>query len=86
MSWYGCKGESSVRARDLKGTAKEEKTAWPREAKAQQSGMPIERKNATREGGSRQEVRKTFKILRKVWLNIRVEKIDTHSDGLLQPE
>jgi len=74
--------------------AREEKAARPREAKVQQSGAwsrelesaakeresstPIERKSAAREGGSKQEVRRTFKMLREVWLNIGVEKIDMH--------
>jgi len=35
-------------------------------------------KSAAREGSSQQEVRRTFKMLREVWLNIGVEKIDTH--------
>ena len=40
-----------------------------------QSGEP---ESTAREGGSQQEVRRTFKMLREVWLNIGVEKIDTH--------
>ena len=31
-----------------------------------------------REEGRQREVRRTFKMLRKVWLNIRIEKINTH--------
>jgi len=31
-----------------------------------------------KEGGSKREVRKTFKMLREVWFNIGIEKIDTH--------
>ena len=66
----------------------------PREAKVQQSSVwsgepestareresdaPTERKSAAREGDSRKEIRRTFKMLREVWLNIRVEKIDMH--------
>jgi len=73
---------------------------WPREAKAQQSGarsrepesvakeressMPTERKSAAREGGSQQEVRRTFKMLREVWLNIGVEKVDTHEGVIIK--
>jgi len=40
MSWCGCKEgkeQSSVRARDSRGAAREKKAAQPREAKAQQS-------------------------------------------------
>jgi len=71
ISWCGCRGreeQSGMRARDLRGVAREEKAVQPREAEAQQSsawsgepesaakkkegGMPIERKSAAREGGS----------------------------------
>jgi len=71
LSWCGCKGKT------------EEKAAWPREAKAQQSSAwSGEPESAAREGGSRKEVRRTFKMLREVWLNIGVEKIDTH-EGII---
>jgi len=72
----------------------------PREAKAQQSGarpgepesvakeresgVPTKRKSTTKEGGSRKEVRRTFKMLREVWLNIGVEKIDTHEGVMIK--
>jgi len=56
MSWCGCKGkegQSGVRARDSRSAAKEEKAAWPREAKAQQSGARSgEPESAARKGGS----------------------------------
>ena len=69
LSWCGCKGkkvEGSVPT-ERKSTAKEEKAARPREAKAQQSGTRSgEPEGAAREGGSRKEVRRTFKILREV--------------------
>jgi len=73
---------------------------WPREAKAQQSGtqsgelestarekesgVPTERKSTAREGGSQKEVRRTFKMLREVWLNIGVEKIDMHKGMMVK--
>jgi len=86
MSWCGCKGgkeQSDAQARDLRSAAREEKAAWPREAKVQQSSARSgEPESAAREGGSQQEVRRTFKILREVWLNIGVEKIDTH-EGIM---
>jgi len=45
----------------------------------QQSGTWIEDlESAAKERGSQREVRRTFKMLRKVWLNIGIEKIDTH--------
>jgi len=61
ISWCGCKGgkeQSSMRARDLRGTA--------------------------REGGSRKKVRRTFKMLREMWLNIGVEKINTHEGVMIK--
>jgi len=86
MSWCGCKeGQSSARARDSKSAAKEEKAARPREAKAQQSGAwSGEPESAAKEGDSRKEVRRTFKMLREVWLNIGVEKIDTHEGVMIK--
>ena len=56
MSWYGCKGgkeQSSAQARNSRGTTREEKTVWPKEAKAQQSGAwSRELESTAREGGS----------------------------------
>ena len=53
--------------------------AQPTMAKAQQSGTWIRvSKSTARKGGSKREVRRMFKILREVWLNIGLEKIDTH--------
>ena len=50
-----------------RGAAREEKVAWPKEAKAQQSDIwSGELESAAREGGSQKEVRRTFKILREV--------------------
>jgi len=53
--------------------------AWPIETKVQQSSMQTEvLKGTARERSKQREVRKMFKILREVWLNIRVKKIDIH--------
>ena len=50
LSWCGCKGKT------------EGKVAWPREAKAQQSGAQSgEPESAAREGGSQKEVRRTVR-------------------------
>ena len=49
-----------------------------------EGGAPTERKSAAREGGSRKEVRRTFKMLREVWLNIGVKKIDTHEGVMVK--
>jgi len=87
LSWCGCKekrGEGGVPT-EKKSAAKVERAAWPREAKAQQSGAwSGEPESAAREGGSRKEVRRTFKMLREVWLNIRVEKINTHEGVMIK--
>jgi len=87
MSWCGCKGKrgESGAPTERKSTARVEKTARPREAKAQQSGARSgEPESAARGGGSRKEVRRTFKMLREVWLNIGVEKIDTHEGMMIK--
>ena len=73
LSWCECKEKTEGRA------------ARPREAKAQQSGTQSgEPESAAREGSSRKNVRRTFKILREVWLNIGVEKIDMHEDIMIK--
>jgi len=102
LSWCGCKGKKEEGSAPIerKNTARVEKVAWPREAKAQQSGTqsgepehtareressaPTERKSAAREWGSQKEVRRTFKMLREVWLNIGVEKIDMHKGVMIK--
>ena len=88
MSWCGCRGkgeQSGTQARDSRGAAREEKAARPRKAEAQQSGAwSGEPENTAREGGSRKEIRRTFKMLREVWLNIGVEKIDTHKGVMIK--
>jgi len=81
MNWCGCKGKrvEGGAPTERKSAARVEKVARPREAKAQQSSAwSGELERAAREGGSQKEVRRTFKMLREVWLNIGVEKIDTH--------
>jgi len=96
----GGKEQSDMQAGDSRSAAREEKAMQPREAKAQQSGawsgelesvakeressVPIERKSVAKEGGSQKEVRRTFKMLREVWLNIGVEKIDTYEGVMIK--
>jgi len=71
--WCRCRGK------------KEEKAARPREAKVQQGGAQSgEPESAAKEGSSRKEVRRTFKMLREMWLNIGVEKIDIHEGVMIQ--
>jgi len=85
LNWYGCKRKrvESGAPTERKSAAKVERAVRPREAKVQQSGAwSGEPESTAREGGSRKEVRRTFKMLREVWLNIGVEKIDTH-EGIM---
>jgi len=52
---------------------------WPREAKVQQSSAwSGEPEGAAIEENCQRDVRQTFKILREVWLNIGIEKVDMH--------
>jgi len=45
----------------------------------QQSGTwSREPESTAKKEGSQREVRRTFKMLRKVWLNVGVEKLDMH--------
>ena len=41
-------------------------------------------KGTAREGGKQREVRRMFKMLREVWLNIGVEKVDTHEGVMVK--
>jgi len=85
--WCGCrrKKRESGTPTERKSAAREEKMAWPRKAKAQQSGARSgELECIAREGGSRKEVRRIFKMLREVWLNIGVEKINMHEGVMIK--
>jgi len=49
------------------------------EGKAQQSSAQTKSlKGTAREEGKQREMRRMFKILREVWLDIRVEKVDMY--------
>ena len=63
---------------------KREKISWCgcKGEKEQSSVQARDSRSAARERSSRKEVRRTFKMLREVWLNIGVEKIDTH-EGIM---
>jgi len=55
------------------------KAVQPRKAKAQKSSTQSgELESAAKEGCSQREVRRTFKMLREVWLNVGIEKLDMH--------
>jgi len=64
---------------------KREKMSWCGcKRKKGESSIPTERKSTAREGGNQKEVRRTFKMLREVWLNIGVEKIDMHKGVMIK--
>jgi len=49
------------------------------EGKVQQDGIwAVDLESAAKERGKQRKVRQTFKILREVWLNIGVEKVNIH--------
>ena len=59
--------------------------AYPERGKVQQSSTWTEApKSAARERGKQREVKRTFKMLREVWLNIGVEKMNTHEDIIVK--
>jgi len=67
QKWCGCQKR------------KETEVVHPKKRKAQQSGTWAGAPESTaKEEGRQREVKRTFKMLREVWLNIRVEKIDIH--------
>jgi len=71
--WYRCQKKEKKKA------------AHPTEGKAQQSGtQPRESESAAKEGDSQREVRRTFKMLREVWMSIGVEKLNTYEDITLK--
>jgi len=41
-------------------------------------------KGITKDRDSQREVRRTFKILREMWLNVGIEKIDTHEGVMVK--
>jgi len=67
QKWCGCQKR------------KETEVACPKRGKVQQSSAQAGVLGGTaREEGRQRDVRQTFKMLREVWLNIGIEKIDTH--------
>jgi len=67
QKWCGCQKRKETKVVHLKRGKVQQSSAW--------AGVPG---GAAREEGRQREVRRTFKMLREVWLNIRIEKIDTH--------
>ena len=58
---------------------REEKAIRSREENTQQSSTQLkEPESAAKEKVKERDIRRTFKILRKVWLDIGIEKVDMH--------
>ena len=73
LKWCGCSKEERRKA------------VYLIEGKAQQSSTRTGAlKGAAKERGSQREVRRTFKILREVWLNVGIEKIDTYKGVIVK--
>ena len=57
----------------------------PREEKVQQGdAQTVVLKDTMKEEDRQRDVRRTFKMLREVWLNIGVEKVDTHEGVMVK--
>ena len=57
----------------------------PREEKAQQGDVQtVVLKDTMKEEDRQRDVRRTFKMLREVWLNIEVEKVDMHEGVMVK--
>ena len=70
---------SNRKLEEMKWCGYIEKAAQPKEVKVQQSSVQSgELESAAKEEGSQRDVRRMFKMLREVWINIGVEKLDTH--------
>jgi len=73
------KGKEWKELKKCRGCAEKgkKKAACPAEGKAQQSSTRArDLEGAAKERG--REVQRTFKMLKKVWLNIGIERTDTH--------
>ena len=65
--WCGCQKK------------REEEAVQPREAEAQHSSAQLEELESTaKKEVKERDIRRTFKILREVWLDIGIKKVDTH--------
>ena len=57
----------------------------PKQGKAQQSDTWAEApKSIAREKGKQKEVRRIFKMLKEVWLNIRIKKVNMHKGVIVK--
>jgi len=79
----GRKLEEAEWCRCSKQKKKEEVVVCPREEKIQQGGMwTVVLNGAAKKEDRQRDIRRMFKMLREVWLNIGVEKVDTH-EGIM---
>jgi len=73
--WCGCSKQKK----------REEVMVCPREEKVQQrDAQTVVLKDTVKEEDRQRDVRRTFKMLREVWLNIGVEKVDTHEGVMVK--
>jgi len=85
--WYGYKGkkEENSMPTERKSAARVEIVVQPREAKAQQgSTWSGELESTAKEEVKERDIRRTFKILREVWLDIEIEKVDMHEGVIVK--
>ena len=75
----GRKLEEAKWCRCSKQKKKEGETVHPTEGKAQRNGIWTKVPKGVASGeGEQRKVRRIFKILREVWMDIRIEKVDTY--------
>ena len=64
---------------------KEKEVVLPTKEKTQQGSMQTETlKDTAEERDKQRDIRRTFKMLKEVWLNIRVEKVNMHEDVMVK--
>jgi len=56
----------------------------PKEREEESSVRPKESESIAKERSRQRKVRRTFKMLREVWLNMGVEKLNTHKDIIIK--
>ena len=81
----GRKLEEAEWCRCPKQRRKEEEAVCPTKEKVQQGSMWTEAlKGTVEEGNKQRDVRRTFKMLREVWLNIEIEKVDIYEGVIVK--
>jgi len=81
----GRKLEEAEWCRCSKQKKREEVVVCPREEKVQQGDVQtVVLKDTMKEEDRQRDVRRTFKMLREVWLNIEVEKVDMYEGVMVK--